>query len=238
MNSLRGKTALVTGGARRLGAAIVRELAMRGATVLIHYHHSEAEAVTLNRELANGGCFLRGDLATDEGREFIFREALGWGGGRIDLWVNNAARFCPDDASAAELAVMHAVNVEAPLDFTRWLADAECRGACVIQVLDARIARPIGCDPPFAAYTAGKRELAASVPRMAAALAFAGVRVNAVAPGDVLPPEALHEKARPMPLAVRPSPADVAHAIAFLAEADPMTGQTLYLDSGFHLLCR
>ena len=111
--SLQGKTALVTGGARRIGAAICRALAARGAVVAVHYHHSEAEAVALGRELANGTLTVRGDLSQPAEREWIFREVAEWLG-RVDILVNNAAQFVRD--GEADVAAMRAVNVTAPLD--------------------------------------------------------------------------------------------------------------------------
>ena len=227
-DSLAGKTALVTGGSRRLGAAICRELAARGAAVAVHYRRSEAEAIAMNRVLKHGVFSLRGDLANPQEREWIFREAAEWLG-RVDLLVNNAALFGRD--GELDPADLRAVNVEAPLDLAARVA-AQPAGGCVIHVLDSRIARPE--TGPFRAYAATKRELADSVARLAREWA-PKTRVNGVAPGPVLAPEGVREAAGDLPLGRRPTPEDVARAVAFLAENESVTGQILFVDGGQHL---
>lgn len=227
-DSLAGKSALVTGGSRRLGAAICRELAARGAAVAVHYRQSEAEAIALNRVLKHGVFSVRSDLANPEEREWTFREAAEWMG-RVDILVNNAALFARD--GEIEPAVLHAVNVDAPLDLARRVA-AQAGGGCVIHMLDARIARPEA--GPFRQYAATKRELADSVARLAREWA-PKTRVNGVAPGPVLAPEGVHERAGEIPLGQRPAPEDVARAVAFLAESEAITGQILFVDGGQHL---
>ena len=219
--SLTGKSALVTGGSRRLGAAICRELAARGAAVAVHYRRSEAEAIAMNRVLKHGVFSLRGDLANPQEREWVFREAAEWLG-RVDILVNNAALFARD--GEIDPAELRAVNVEAPLDLAARVA-AQPGGGCVIQVLDARIARPEA--GPFRSYAAAQRELAESVARLAREWA-PKTRVNGVAPGPVLAPEGVREAAGDLPLGRRPTPEDVARAVAFLAESESVTGQILF----------
>ena len=226
--SLAGKSALVTGGSRRLGAAICRELAARGAAVVVHYRQSEAEAIALNRALKHGVFSVRGDLANPQEREWVFREAAEWLG-RVDVLVNNAAVFARD--GEIDAAALRAVNVEAPLDLARRVA-AQAGGGCVIQMLDARIVRPEA--GPFRAYAATKRELAESVARLAREWAPA-TRINGVAPGPVLAPEGAREAAGDLPLGRRPTPEAVARTVAFLAESDSITGQILFVDGGQHL---
>lgn len=227
-DSLAGKTALVTGGSRRIGAAICRELAARGAAVAVHYRRSEAEAIAMNRVLKHGVFSLRGDLANPQEREWIFREAAEWLG-RVDILVNNAALFARD--GEIDPAALRAVNVEAPLDLARRAA-AQPGGGCVIHVLDSRIARPEA--GAFRGYAATKRELADSVARLARDWA-PKTRVNGVAPGPVLAPEGVREAAGDLPLGRRPTPEDVARAVAFLAESESVTGQILFVDGGQHL---
>ena len=226
--SLQGKVALVTGGARRIGAAVCRELASRGMSVVVHYHHSEAGAIAMNRSLKNGVCSVRGDLSTPQGCEWIFRDALEWMG-RVDLLVNNASRFEADET--ADAAAMRAVNLEAPLRLGRLMAEADCRGS-IIQMLDSRIAVPPVA--PFRMYAETKRELADSVSRLARAYA-PRLRVNGIAPGPVLPPEGEREAAGPLLTDGRPTPEDVARAVAYLASAPAVTGQILFVDGGQHL---
>lgn len=227
-DSLRGKSALVTGGSRRLGAAICRELAARGAGIVVHYRHSEAGAIAMNRTLRHGVFSVRADLAVPQEREWLFREAAEWMG-RVDILVNNAAVFARD--GELEAAQLREVNVNAPLDLAARVA-AQPGGGCVIHLLDSRITRPAAA--PFREYAAAKRELADSVARLAREWA-PGTRVNGVAPGPVLLPEGVREAAGALPLGRRPTPEDVAGAVAFLAENEAITGQILFVDGGQHL---
>lgn len=226
--SLQGKSALVTGGARRIGAAICRELAARGAAVVVHYRHSEAEAIAMNRVLKHGVFSVKGDLANPREREWVFREAAEWMG-RVDILVNNAALFGKD--GEVDSGRMREVNVTAPLDLARMVA-AQDGGGCVIHLLDTRIAREDA--GAFGGYAAAKRELAESVARLAREGA-PWTRVNGVAPGPVLVPEGVREPAGTIPLGRRPTPEDVARAVAFLAESEAVTGQILFVDGGQHL---
>ena len=148
---LGGRTALVTGGARRIGAAIVRALADAGATVWIHCNRSRADAEALLATLGpRAGGILSADLANPGEREALFAEAVRRSGG-IDVWVNNAALFLPDSSDPGALAAQRAVNRDAPLAFLDALAAAR-RPACVLHLLDARIALPPASDAPFARY--------------------------------------------------------------------------------------
>lgn len=227
--SLLGKVALVTGGARRLGAGICRELAARGASVVVHYRFSEAEALALNRTLGHGVFSIRGDLAEPAARERIFHEAVEWMG-HVDILVNNAALFVRD--GSAEAAALRAVNVEAPLDLAERVA-AQPGGGCVLHLLDANVAQLEQAG--FGAYAASKRELAATILPLARRWA-PHTRVNGVAPGPVLRPENVPVAAGPIPLGQRPTPEEVARAVAFLAETPAVTGQILFVDGGQHLL--
>jgi pteridine reductase len=226
--SLRGKVALVTGGARRLGAAICTELAARGATVAVHYLRSEAGAIHLNRTLGNGVMSVRGDLSTPQGCEWVFDDVAEWMG-RVDILVNNAAVFGRDGEVDEHL--LRAVNVEAPMRLARRVA-AQPGGGCVVQMLDSRIARK--AQGAFAAYAATKVELAQNVPHLARTWA-PHTRVNGVAPGPALAPEGTGEPAGRLPLGRRPTPEDVARAVAFFAECESATGQIVYVDGGQHL---
>lgn len=227
--SLAGKTALVTGGARRIGAAICRELAARGASVAVHYFRAEAEAIAMNRTLRHGVFSVRGDLADPRQCAWIFREAAEWLG-RVDVLVNNAASFVRD--GEADPAALRHLNVRVPLRLARMVA-AQPGGGCVVHVLDSRIARPAA--GPFRQYAESKRALARSVRRLARRWA-PDTRVNGVAPGPVLAPEGAREPAGKIPLDRRPTPEDVARAVAFLAESEAVTGQILYVDGGQHLV--
>lgn len=224
---LGGQTAVVTGGARRLGAAMVRALAAAGARVVVGYRASEAEAAALAEEI--GGVAVRGELGTAAGRAAFWEAVRKAAGGRIDVWVNNAGRFAADDAGVAALLEMHEVNEVAGLEFARRMIGAG--GGCVVQLLDSRVLGGEEGAGRFRAYCEGKRRMAEAVAALAREGLASGTRVNGVAPGDVLAPEHCHEKAGRAPLG-RPGPEEVGRAVAFLAGARGVTGQILAVDGG------
>lgn len=225
--TLAGQTAVVTGGARRLGAATARALAAEGARVVVGFRASAVEAATLAGEI--GGVAVCGELGTAAGRAAFWAAAMEAAGGRIDVWVNNAGRFAADDAGTAALLEMHEVNEAAGLEFARRMISAG--GGCVVQVLDSRVLGGANGAGRFRAYCEGKRRMAEAISELAREGLASGTRVNGVAPGDVLAPEHCREKAAPAPLG-RPGLEDVGRAVAFLAGARSVTGQILAVDGG------
>lgn len=238
--NLMNRTVLITGAALRLGKAIAQGLAGVGWRVVVHAHHSVAEADALCAALAaTGGTAWRitGDLHACGGPDAIFDAAV-LAAGRLDALVNNAACFerqALASATAADFERLWRINALAPILLTqrlaRHLAERGASGA-VVNLLDQRIARPgIGATP----YLLSKATL--DVFTRSAALEFAPrVRVNAVAPGAVLPPSTVLEPAGAFPLAARPTPEQVADAVRILLDAPSTTGQTLFVDGGQHLL--
>lgn len=231
------RTVLVTGGARRIGAAICRALAAAGWRVLIHANRSRAEARALAAELG-GRNVAPFDLATPEGVEGCFNAALDAAGGTLDALVNNASLFGRSPLLESGAEVFHRfwqVNTLAPITLTRRLAahllERGANGA-VVQLLDQRIVCPGTGDIP---YTLSKQALAAFTRSAAVELAPA-LRVNGVAPGAVLPPENIHEAAGTSPLGTRTTPEQVASAVRFLLESPFVTGQILFADCGQHLV--
>jgi NAD(P)-dependent dehydrogenase (short-subunit alcohol dehydrogenase family) len=244
---LEGRIALVTGAATRIGAAIATALSGAGAGVIVHASRSTKAAEALAAQLRLGGrpaWTVAGDLAAPGGCERVFAEVLA-GPGHVDVLVNNAAVFervplLSADAEAHERTWR--VNALAPALLIRQLAAHVAARppsnrrppAAVVNLLDQRISRPAaGCLP----YYLSKCSLAALT--RAAALELAPrVRVNAVAPGAVLAPEppTAREPAGPVPLGARPTPEQVAEAVVWLACAQSVTGQILYVDGGQHLL--
>lgn len=204
------KTVLVTGGTTRLGKVIAGILAQRGWRVLTSSH----------RPGAGADCIA--DLAGPGEADRLFEEARRLAGGRLDAVVNNAALFVGDAAQLRRL------NVDAPV---RLMERVEAQGGAVVNVLDTRILRA-GL-PPEDAYSRGKVALLEAT-RAFARRSRADFRVNAVAPGPILAPEAVHERAGSL-LTARPTPEDLAAAVAFLLETPSVTGVTVPVDGGQHL---
>ena len=222
------RTAIVTGGGKRVGAAIVAALLAGGWRVVAHVHHAEDE-------VPDGAIKVVADLADDGCAAAIFAAA----GGPVDLLVNNAALFAFDAfgaASAAEFDAHMAVNARAPMLLIDALAKAHEAGrrALVVNMLDAKLAAP---NPDYLSYTLSKYAAAGLTELAARALAGRGIRVNAVAPALMLPSGAQDEAQFAAvhalnPLARGVEVADVVGAILFLVGQPAMTGQTLVIDGG------
>ena len=208
-------TVLVTGGARRLGRAIAEALRAVGWRVLVSSHRAEA------------GADLVADLSEPAGAVRLYAAALAAAPDLCAI-VNNAALFRGDAAT------LEAVNLTAPRKLMTLLAGREGRKCAVVNILDARMLGP--AEPADSGYAKTKRALLADTRKFAALFAQT-LRVNAVAPGPVLPPEGVHESAGEMLLDRRPTPADVAAAVAYLLGAEAVTGVVLPVDAGQHLLC-
>lgn len=209
------KTALVTGGTTRLGKAISDGLRTRGWRVLTTSHRADA------------GADVVADFADPTGSVRAYAAALRLLGGQPpDALVNNAALFTGDPAQ------LEAVNLVAPKKLTALMAGRETGRGAVVNILDTRVLN--GSQDATDAYAATKAALLDET-RKAAALFAETLRVNAVAPGPVLPPTNVHEKAGETLLG-RPTADDVAAAVAFLLEANATTGAVLPVDGGQHLL--
>ena len=238
------KTVLITGAARRIGAAIARELAGAGWGVVLHANRSAEACEALRRELAGAGYRawrVCGDLLEAHGPEKLFGDAVG-AAGEIDAVVNNAAVFGRAallDAAPEDFESTWRLNTLAPVRLTQCLARHLLgRGAqgAVVNLLDQRIAAPTADAMP---YLLSKKALEAFTASAALELAPT-VRMNAVAPGAALLPEAPagHEPAGKFPLQRRPTPEEIAAAVRYLLECGAVTGQTIFVDGGQHLLPR
>lgn len=238
---LSNKTALVTGGAVRIGAAICEALAKEGCQVVVHCHESLREADRLSRKLAGAGVkswVCQGALETDADCQALIQRA-GEQAGRLDILINNASVFHKESLSVVTgpaLSREFGINLFAPILLTRYFAECTRVGA-VINLLDRRIeANDSECLP----YSLTKKALAAFTREAALALA-PGIVVNAVAPGAVLPPpgkneDYLFDRAGRVPLESRITPRQVAAGVIALLKLDGVTGQTLFVDGGQHLL--
>ena len=239
---LRGRVALVTGGSRRIGREIVLALAAAGADVAIHANEGMRAAETLARRVRRGGrraIAVEGDLTDAAACRRLPREvarALG----RLDVLVNNAALFEPTDPRGADEAAwdrLMAVNARAPWLLTSASARLlQASRGCVVNLACASVFSPW---PSFLPYSASKAALAALTQGFAKALA-PRVRVNAVAPGPILPaagttPSRDAAAVRATLLKRWGRPADVAAAVVHLACADFVTGVVFPVDGGRHI---
>jgi NAD(P)-dependent dehydrogenase (short-subunit alcohol dehydrogenase family) len=231
---------LITGGAKRLGAAMARGVAAAGYKVVIHASKSAAEAAALAEEL--GGFFLLGDLADPAAPAAIIDEAVRKAGPLFGL-INNASRFEFDSAhtvSAETIAAHMAPNLVAPVLLARHFASRlTLERGVIINVLDQKLAN---LNPDFFSYTMSKAALAAATEMFAMALA-PRVRVCGIAPGLTMKaPNQTEQKFakawRANPLQRGSTPEDIARAAVFILQTPSITGTTIYVDGGEHLMRR
>lgn len=241
------RTVLVTGGSRRLGAAIVRALAHAGHRVVIHHHqpHDE-EAAALAHDLDPAGdriATVTGDLSEPDAAAGIITAARSAMGGAIDGLVNCASLFEFDSPSAfdpALLARLVPVNLAAPVALACALAEQDgLDDGAVVNLLDQKVAN---LNPDFFSYTLTKVALEGATTMLAQALS-PRVRVNAVSPGLTLPSgdqtEAEFRAVASENLLRRPIAAtEIAAAVLYLLTAPAVTGQNLFVDNGQHFLKR
>jgi NAD(P)-dependent dehydrogenase (short-subunit alcohol dehydrogenase family) len=240
------RAALVTGGAQRIGRAIVLALAHAGFAVAVHARRSGGAADALCAEIADRGgraAVVAGDLA-DHAAVLRLVPAASAVVGPLTLLVNNAAEFEPDEIGTLDRARFDrqlAVNLRAPI----FLAEAfaaqvpATADAAIVNLLDQRVYKPT---PRFLSYGLAKSALHTATTMLAQALA-PRIRVNAVAPGPTLPSPrqdaaSFARQARLVPLERGPTPEEVAAAVLYLAEARSVTGVTIAVDGGQHLAWR
>lgn len=238
MGSVR--TVLVTGGARRIGRALCLAFARAGWRVLIHCSRSLEQARELHGELGGdeaGHRILRCDFlqpgAIAGMMEAIPEEEL------PECLVNNASEYSRipfPQASPGDVLRTFTVNAFAPMELMRAFARRAGRGS-IINMTDQRTAM---ADPDAGPYALAKKTLAAATE--AFALEYApDIRVNAIAPGLVLPPPGVPaERMEPLlaavPLGRRTTEEELCAACLFLADSPGITGQTIFVDGGMHLL--
>lgn len=236
---LRGKRALVTGAGQRVGAAIAERLGAAGASVAVHYHRSASGADAVCRNIAASGghaIALGADLGdADQVRRLVDSAVAGLGG--LDLLVASAASYdrqAFDQISPDDFDRSLALNVRAPFMLAQAARSAlsATRGSIVL----------VTCISPgapyrdFASYIVSKGALQTLMRVLAVELA-PDIRVNAVAPGTVLPPvdlsvEALATLVDATPLSRIGNAGDVADAVVYLATAPFVTGVEIAVDGG------
>lgn len=235
---IAGKTVLITGGARRIGRALAEAFAEAGASVIIHCRHSRTEAETLCRSLPGPGrhAVVQADFALPGAAEQLFTQIPG----RLDLLINCAAAFVnrpiaeEDDAEAER---QFRVNFLAPLELMRrFVRQTDFEGGAIVNFLDQQIVRH---PTDTGSYLLAKQALADAT--LTAARQFAPTcRVNAIAPGPVLPPvgtagPGFQKVLTGVPLGRPVAMDDLSAACLFLVTNDSITGQVLFVDGGQHL---
>jgi pteridine reductase len=240
--SLEGKVALITGGARRVGAAIARRLHAAGASIVIHYRDSEAQAVGLEAELngarARSAAKVKAELLAPIAPKALIGAALE-SFGRLDVLVNNASSFFPvpiGEVESSHWEELIGSNLRSPFFISQEAAPhlAANEGA-IVNIVDIHAERPLKGYP---VYSVAKAGLAALTRALALELA-PRVRVNAVAPGAIAWPEDGQfdpaERSRIVattPLGRIGSPEDIAQAVHFLACASFVSGEIIAVDGG------
>jgi pteridine reductase len=240
--TLESKVALVTGAARRVGAAIARRLHAAGANVVLHYRGAESEAAQLEKELnaarAGSAMKLRGDLLALVAPKALVDAAL-QRFARLDILVNNASAFYPTAIGQIELGHWEELigsNLRAPLFLSQAAAPRlALAGGVIVNIADIHAERPL---KGYVVYSIAKSGLVALTRSLALELA-PGVRVNAVAPGAIAWPEDGQfdpgERERIVattPLRRTGNPGEIAQAVHFLCTAPFVTGQVLAVDGG------
>ncbi len=233
------RTAIVTGAAKRIGAAICRALSAEGWHLLIHCNGSRAEADALAAELGNAAV-AQAELADANAAETIFAALDGLP--PLRLLVNNASRFVYDDAdgfTAEGWDVHQAVNLRAPALLTQaFAARAREGGGLIVNLLDAKLAAP---NPDFFSYTVSKMGLAGLTELAARAYAARGIRVCGIAPSVTLVSgpqsrENFSQVHRLNGLRRGVDVDEIVAALRFLVATPTITGQTITLDAGQRFL--
>lgn len=236
--------ALVTGAARRIGRCLAETLAAAGWHVVVHYNHSKSDAEETVRAITDAGGLadpLAADLSDPTACTRLVDDARARTGG-LGCLVNNASMFVEDTALDIDAKIFDrvlAVNLRAPAILSRAFAAQIPEGGegVIVNILDQKLANP---NPDFLSYTLSKHGLAA-LTDMTAVSFGPSVRVCAVAPGLTLPSgaqphsqfAAVHGRT---PLARGSRPEDIAGAVMYLLGARAVTGETILVDGGQHLV--
>ena len=239
--AVRRGSALVTGGARRIGRSIVLTLARAGWDVAVHHHQSQAEAEQTAddaRALGVRAAVLRADLADETQVRDLVPQAV-QALGPLSALVNNASVFRDDRVGALDRATWDAhlqTNLRAPVVLAEAFAAQAPDGSAIVNLLDQRVLKP---DPRFFSYALSRNGLWWVTRTLAQALA-PRIRVNGVGPGPTLPsvyqtPEEFAAEAAGALLQRPVDPEAVARAVSWLIDAEHVTGQMIAVDGGQHL---
>lgn len=238
----RTQTALVTGSARRIGAAIATALHARGCNVLLHYHSSQGEAELLaerlNQARPGSASLLQADLASSKGPEQL-AEQVRAKYDHLDILVNNASRFYPTpigEVNADDWNDLVGSNLRGPFFLSQALIpEIRSAGGCIINIVDIHADRPMRKHTVYCIAKAGVAMMTRSLARELGP----EIRVNGVSPGAIMWPELEPSQAVKDHILGRTalkemgSPQDIAGAAVYLAlDAPYVTGQILAVDGG------
>jgi pteridine reductase len=243
-NSLQDKVILITGGAKRVGAAICRLLHAGGANIMIHYRSSQSEARALQSELnlqrPLSAAIIQGDLHNLSMLTGLVQETVRHFG-RLDALINNASNYYPTEIGEIgehEWDDLVGSNLKAPLFLSQAAAtELKKQQGCIVNITDMHVERP---KKGYVVYSVAKAGLVTLTRSLAQDLG-PDVRVNAVAPGPVLWPEdnpqfdeVYRQRVISQTLLKRVGePEDVAKAVRFLVQDAPfITGQIIAVDGG------
>ncbi len=236
------KNILITGAAKRIGAACARLLHNEGYNVFLHYKSSKEAAFLLCQELngirINSARIMQADLLDSSQLEALANEAcLAWGG--IDVLVNNASSFYPtamSEVNDQQWDDLIGSNLKAPFFLAKLLVDTLVKNqGCIVNLVDIHAERGLKGYP---VYSIAKAGLVAMTKVLAKELG-PDIRVNAIAPGAIIWPETLESEQQQQEILQRVvlkrqgQPEDIAKAVRFLIQdADYITGQILTVDGG------
>lgn len=238
------KVALITGGAKRIGACLSRSLHQQGFNIIVHYRHSEDQAkklvADLNQQRENSAIYLQASLDDLEQIQQLAQDAVQcWG--RLDVLVNNASSFFPTKMGSTteqHWDELFSSNLKGPFFLAQALKEELKRqSGCIINLIDIHAQRPL---KEHSVYCMAKAGLAMMTKSLARELA-PDIRVNGISPGAILWPEGESEVAQAqqdkilqrIPLARSGSETDIVQTALFLIESAPyITGQIISVDGG------
>lgn len=235
------KTALVTGGAKRIGAAIVKDLAANGFNVAVHSASSNDAAESLCEIALQQGvkaCSVSGDLTDAKSTRRVFANAAS-ALGTIDLLINNASIFLNDSAEEFDGQTWDnhfAIHLKAPAILSAEMIKQNLGDGLIVNIIDQRVKR---LNPNFFSYTLSKSALWTATQTMAQSFA-PRVRVNAIGPGPTLPNERqlqedFDKQVKGIPLQAAPKLEEFGRTVRYLYDTPSITGQMIALDGGQHL---
>lgn len=241
-SELNGKTVLITGGAKRIGAETARTLHAAGMNIIIHYRSSRQEADELCYELKqlrdNSAAVIQGDLDDDHVYGRIIEDTIEiWG--RLDVLINNASSFFPTPVGSITLDQWHKLinsNLKAPLFLSQAAVPfLKENNGCIINMVDIHAFRPMLKHPVYCAAKAGLAMLTQSLAKELGP----EIRVNGIGPGAILWPENDMDESTKQYVIERTAlkrhgkPEDIAKAILFLVrDAGYITGHIVPVDGG------